>query len=210
MNFLAHLHCSPNQELVRVFNFTGDGFRGNHWKSHATDVMIIGVELHRFIDSYTDNHPLSKIAKQTIRPKAGKTAPIVLDLLGDYFLHKHWKSMSSMKKSTLNVEINDFIETCSKQISRNTHLLQGKASNMWPHMSKENWLMNYSSIQGINIAAHGMSRRHPAIDILSDFFSQLESNDTEYLAAEEWFIKFYPELLLASEDFIFNHPLINK
>ena len=45
MNFLAHLHCSPNQELVRVFNFTGDGFRGNHWKSHATDVMIIGVEI---------------------------------------------------------------------------------------------------------------------------------------------------------------------
>ena len=87
MNFLAHLHCSPNQELVRVFNFTGDGFRGNHWKSHATDVMIIGVELHRFIDSYTD---------------------------------------------------------------------------------------------------------------------------AEYLAAEEWFIKFYPELILASEDFIFNHPLINK
>ena len=127
MNFLAHLHCSPNQELVRVFNLLVTIFRGNHWKSHATDAMIIGVELHRFIDSYTDNNPLSKIAKQTIRSKAGKTAPIVLDLLGDYFLHKHWKSMSGMKNKTLNVDINDFIETCSKQISRNTHLLQGKS-----------------------------------------------------------------------------------
>jgi acyl carrier protein phosphodiesterase len=210
MNFLAHLHCSPNQELVRVFNFTGDGFRGNHWKSHATNAMIIGVELHRFIDSFTDEHPLSKIAKQTIRKKAGKTAAVALDLLGDYFLHKHWKTMRALKKNTLNVEMKDFIKTCTQEISRNSHLLQGKASNMWPHMKQENWLMSYSSVQGIQIAARGMSKRHPAVAALSGFFSQLQLNDTEYLAAEQWFVNFYPELLFASKDFILNHPLINK
>lgn len=210
MNFLAHLHCSPNQELIRVFNFTGDGFRGNHWKLKATDAMIIGVELHRFIDSFTDKHPLSKIAKESIRLKAGKTAPVALDLLGDYFLHKHWETMRALKKNTLNVEMYDFIETCTQDISRNSHLLQGKASNMWPYMNQENWLMNYSSIQGIKIAARGISARHPEVAMLSDFFSQLKLNNTEYLAVEHWFVHFYPELLSASEVFILNHPLINK
>ena len=210
MNFLAHLHCSPNQELIRVFNFTGDGFRGNKWKLKATDAMIIGVELHRFIDSFTDKHPLSKIAKESIRPKAGKTAPVALDLLGDYFLHKHWETMRALRKNTLNVEMYDFIETCTQEISRNSHLLQGKASNMWPYMNQENWLMNYSSIQGMKIAARGISARHPAAAILSDFFSQFKLNNTEYIAVEQWFVNFYPKLLSASEIFILNHPLINK
>jgi acyl carrier protein phosphodiesterase len=210
MNFLAHLHCSPNQELIRVFNFTGDGFRGNIWKSDATDSMVLGVELHRFIDSFADEHSLSKLAKKSIRPKAGKTAPIALDLLGDYFLHKHWNTMSRLKKTTTSTKIIDFIETCTNEISNNTHLLQGKASTMWPFMKEGNWLINYSSIQGIKNAARGMSRRHPAIAQLTNFFAQLELNDSEYLAAEQWFIDFYPELLAASEDFIHYHPLINK
>lgn len=207
MNFLAHLHSSPNHELIRVFNFTGDGCRGSGWKAQATPEKIIGVELHRFIDSYTDEHPTSKKAKAVLRGFAGKTAPIALDLFGDYFLHKHWNQMKELQSFTSELTIEAFIQTCFSQIHSANHLLEGKASRMWPFMRKENWLMDYKRLSGIKRAALGMSRRHPAIKPLGTFFSELSQGDECYQAAEQWFLSFYPELVKACAKFVEDHPL---
>ena len=207
MNFLAHLHCSPNHELIRVFNFTGDGFRGTSWKAEAMPEKIMGVELHRFIDSFTDEHPTSKKAKAVLREGAGKTAPIALDLFGDYFLHKYWNRMKGLQSFTSDVPIDAFIQNCFSQIHDADHLLQGKASRMWPFMRSENWLMDYEHLSGIKRAATGMSRRHPAIKPLGVFFNGLSEGDYSYLAAEQWFLSFYPELVKASTKFVEDHPL---
>ena len=207
MNFLAHLHCSPNHELVRVFNFTGDGFRGTGWKAQATPEKIIGIELHRFIDSFTDEHPTSKKAKAVLRGNAGKTAPIALDLFGDYFLHQHWDKMKELQSFTSQVTVESFIQTCFSQIHAADHLLEGKASRMWPFMRNENWLMDYEHLSGIKRAAMGMSRRHPAIKPLGVFFNRLTEGDSNYLAAEQWFLSFYPELVDSCKKFVQEHPL---
>jgi acyl carrier protein phosphodiesterase len=206
MNFLAHLHCSPNHKLVRVFNFTGDGFRGSGWKEQATPEKVIGVELHRFIDSFTDEHPTSKKAKTVLREAAGKTAPIALDLFGDYFLHKHWNEMKELQPFTKELTVEAFIQTCFIQIHEMNHLLEGKASRMWPFMRRENWLMDYQELSGIKRAALGMSRRHPAIKPLGTFFTQLTEEDESYAAAEQWFLSFYPELIAACAKFVEDHP----
>lgn len=207
MNFLAHLHCSPNHDLIRVFNFTGDGFRGNSWKTDAVPEKIIGVELHRFIDTYTDQHPLSKTAKASLRNRAGKTASIALDLLGDHFLHKHWEQMSKLHTWTSSFSIHQFIALSYSQISSHDYLLEGKAARMWPFMISENWLSDYQNLSGIKRAARGMRSRHPAVSQLHDFFSELNEGDSYYNAAERWFCSFYPALLTASKQFVDDHPL---
>jgi len=208
MNFLAHLHCSPNHPLIRVFNFTADGVRGNLWKREASAAQIIGVDLHRFIDHFTDEHPLSKKAKKHLRNEAGKTAPIALDLLGDHFLLKHWTVLAS--SSTGHLSPKEFIVQCYRDISEHQHLLVGKAARMWPFMHKEDWLSSYADINGVRRAALGMSVRHPAIQQLGTFFDKLDTNDKSYKIAEQWFIEFYPKLFQQSQSFIANHPVINK
>ena len=208
MNFLAHLHCSPNHPLIRVFNFTADGIRGNLWRNEASAARIIGVDLHRFIDHFTDEHPLSKKAKECLRKEAGKTAPIALDLLGDHFLLKHWAVSGSASTGHINAQ--EFIFQCYREISENQHLLVGKASRMWPFMLQEDWLSSYADINGVRRAAFGMSARHPAIKQLGTFFETLDTNADSYRIAEQWFIEFYPELLQHSQAFVANHAVINK
>lgn len=207
MNFLAHLHTSPNLPEVRVFNFTGDGFRGNLWKNEASTANIIGVELHRFTDTFTDQHPLTKAATSALRPAAGRTASIALDLFGDYFLHKYWEAMSPLREHTKGQTCQEFIQQCYAEIEYYNHLLAGKAQHMWPHLYQENWLGSYRSLSGIRSAARGMSTRHKAVSQLGDFFNRLYTNDVFYQIAEEWFLAFYPKLLEACEDFYLNHPL---
>lgn len=207
MNFLAHLHCSPDHEFIRFYNFTGDGYRGNAWKENANPAVVLGVELHRFIDHFTDEHQASKEVKSHLRLVAGKTAPIALDLLGDYFLHKHWDKMASLQPHTAQLTAVEFIDTCTLEIERNKNLLVGKAAGMWPWMKLERWLLDYQNLKGIRRAARGMSRRHPAIAPLGHFFKDFEAGCANYHKAEQWFLSFYPELILACQKFLKEHPL---
>lgn len=210
MNFLSHLHTSPNHDLVRVFNFTGDGYRGSTWKEHASAAELIGVELHRVIDSFTDEHPLTRMAAKSIRERAGKTAPIALDLLGDYFLHKHWNTMRELQWFTKEMTMSDFIKEVSTNIHRNRALLKGKAKNMAPFMLREHWLSSYAHLESVRGAARGMSRRHPAISQLGVFFSDLQQHDSDYQAAEHWFLSFYPELIRHTQQWLQHHEAVKR
>jgi len=189
---------------VRVFNFSGDGFRGLHWKTTASSEMLLGVELHRFIDSFTDEHELTKKAKALLRPKAKRTASIALDLLGDYFLHKHWETMRVMQDHSTSLTVEHFINSMITEIDTHRSLLVGKASHMAPYLTSENWLMSYQTLDGIGHAAQGMALRHPAVKDLPLFFKQLDSGD--YQIAEQWFLEFYPKLMQACQQWTLAHP----
>jgi len=190
--------------LVRVFNFSGDGFRGLKWKAAASNEMLLGVELHRFIDSFTDEHELTKKAKALLRYKAKRTASIALDLLGDYFLHKHWETMRVMQDHSTLVTVDDFIHSMLTEIETHQSLLVGKAAHMAPYLTSQNWLMSYKTLDGIIHAAEGMALRHSAVKDLPLFFRQLDSQD--YEIAEQWFLAFYPKLMKACQDWILEHP----
>ncbi|HCP40922.1 MAG TPA: hypothetical protein DIT65_03940 [Cryomorphaceae bacterium] len=207
MNFLAHLHCSPNHESIRFFNFTGDGFRGNAWKNGAEPAVVLGVELHRFIDHFTDQHEASIEVKSHLRLAAGKTAPIALDLLGDYFLHKHWGKVALLQPHTALLNAVEFIDSCTLEIESGKKLLVGKAADMWPWMKSEKWLMDYQNLKGIRRAAQGICGRHPAIAPLGYFFTDFEAGCADYQYTEQWFLSFYPELISACQKFIKEHPL---
>lgn len=193
MNFLAHLHISPNHELVRVFNFTGDGYKGNSWKKQASPAELHGVGLHRFIDQYTDGHPLTQNALQELRPALGRVAGVALDLFGDYFLHKHWDSFKELQPFTVKHSSMSFTALCLDEIAKHKELLRGKARNMAPHLLRENWIMSYKDLSGLNTAAHGISMRHPVAQPLRGYFENLPKG--HYEIAERWMLKFYPQLM---------------
>lgn len=56
MNFLAHLHIADVSNTSLVGNLLGDFVRGDPTGKYQED-WVEGIRIHRFVDSYTDNHP---------------------------------------------------------------------------------------------------------------------------------------------------------
>lgn len=203
MNLLAHLHLSPNHSLVRVFNFSGDGFKGTAWREGADSAQLLGIDLHRFIDHFTDSHPLTTALKKRLRPLAGRYSGVALDLCGDFFLHRHWHHMSALQPHTANTPISPFVDTCLRELQAHRHLLKGRAAHMAPHLIAENWLMSYAQYEGLVGAARGIAHRHSGGKDLYDFFLHHWEEQQEEM--ERWFLALYPELLEASQTFVSNH-----
>jgi len=200
LNFLAHLHLSPNLSEVRVFNFTADGFKGQGWREGSTPAQRLGIDLHRFIDQFADGHPLSLDTKKLLYPKVGKYAPVALDLMGDFFLHRHWNWTQNCPTPTAP----EFIQICLEDIAAHQNLLVGRAAHMAPHLFKENWLLSYQSVEGLARAAAGIAYRYRGGEAFAHYFNTtLESEMDLY---EPWFLRMYGDLQQAAKNFYEQHP----
>ena len=199
MNFLAHLHLSPNVSEVRVFNFTADGFKGQGWRKSSTAAQRLGIDLHRFIDAFADTHDLSIASRKLLYPKVGKYAPVALDLMGDFFLHRHWNWTQHRPAPTAP----EFIQTCLEDIETYKNLLVGRAAHMAPHLLKDNWLLSYRKVEGLARAASGIAYRHRGGEAFAHYFNT--SLESEIDLFEPWFLEMYGDLQLAAKNFYEQH-----
>ena len=55
-----------------------------------------GINLHRLIDTFTDNHPNVRMVNAALHPYVGKYAPVASDVLFDYFLANNWEHYSTI------------------------------------------------------------------------------------------------------------------
>ena len=94
MNFLAHLYLSGNDPLVRLGNFIGDFVKGRDLADRYEPAIVKGIELHRAIDEFTDQHAIVKQSKMRLRPKYRHYAPVIVDIFYDHFLAAGWDNHS--------------------------------------------------------------------------------------------------------------------
>ena len=85
MNYLAHIFLSGNDSQLQVGNFIGDFVKGSNGKHYPKDIRK-GIDLHRKIDYFTDNHELVRETIVMMRPEFGRYSGIILDMYFDYFL----------------------------------------------------------------------------------------------------------------------------
>lgn len=184
MNFLAHIYLSHQHPLEMIGNFMGDGVRGRDF-SHLPQAVARGVQLHRFIDEFTDNHHVVELSKQRLRPQYRKYSPVIVDVFYDHFLALQWENFHEEKLS-------DFVEKTYQFISQNAELLPASTRRMLPYMIEHNWLYSYRKIQGIDRALSGLSRR-------ASFHSKMEYSsaalEEHYEHFENEFNAFFPELI---------------
>ncbi|MDA3946814.1 MAG: hypothetical protein PF439_09065 [Helicobacteraceae bacterium] len=57
-------------------------------EEYSAEIMQ-GVRLHRFIDTYTDAHPIVQQSKERISSQRRRFAPILIDIFYDHFLAIH-------------------------------------------------------------------------------------------------------------------------
>src|SRR6187200_947443 len=93
MNFLAHTYLSGNNEKLMIGNFIADFVKGKK-KDDYPDEIRKGIELHRFIDFYTDHHDIVMNSIRRVHPRQEKYSGVVVDILYDHFLAANFKEFS--------------------------------------------------------------------------------------------------------------------
>jgi acyl carrier protein phosphodiesterase len=184
MNFLAHAYLAHPSEPLIIGNFIGDFVKGKQIERYE-DGISEGILMHRKIDTFTDNHPVFKQSKNRIREKYNHYSGVIIDLFYDHFLAKNWDEYSDIPLRRFTVNLYDII-------LEQEHIIPEKARYMLPFMVKSNWLLNYSTIEGIDRSLTGLSRR-------TNFKSGMEhaSNDLviHYQDLEDDFRVFFPEII---------------
>lgn len=151
MNFLAHAYLSFGHEGILVGNFAADFIKGKEIKRYQEDILI-GILLHREIDSFTDSHPLVRAGQSYLRPRFRHYATVITDIFFDYFLGKNWEKYSA-------IPLEAFVQQTYTTLDRHLGELPDSFREMFIWMKSQNWLFHYSELAGIQKALTGLSRR---------------------------------------------------
>jgi acyl carrier protein phosphodiesterase len=188
MNYLAHVYLSGTNDLLKIGNFMADSIKGNDYEKFPSEIKK-GVLLHRFIDSFTDSHPIYRKSKHRLHEKYGHYSGVIMDILYDHFLAKNWNNYS-------NEKLENYAENFYKLLQDNYELLTERIRGMLPYMIARNWFLNYASIAGIEMILFQMDYKtkhranmQEAIVELQEFYSEFE---------EEFFL-FFEELILSCQ-----------
>lgn len=183
MNFLAHIYLSGENPEVQLGNFMADAVKGNQYL-HYSDDMQRGIKLHRFIDSFTDAHPVFRQSKSRLHGKQfGHYTGVIMDMFYDHFLAVHW---AKFHHQTLEVFAAEFYGIMTqykdKTPERTQHLI--------PYMIEQNWLMQYQSLEGLknilgqmNRRTKGRSNMDQATEELRQHYPQFESEFFDFFAS---------------------------
>lgn len=142
MNFLAHISLSGDNDLIKIGNFMADGIRGKQFENYHSEIQK-GIILHRFIDTYTDSHPIFRESTKRLHPEYHHYAGVIVDVFYDHFLAKNWNQYSEEKLET-------FVARFYKSLHDNYNLLSERAQGMMPYMIDRNWLVSYKTVEGIH------------------------------------------------------------
>lgn len=151
MNFLAHIYLSGDNEEIIVGNFMGDYVKGNNYLDYPEGISR-GIMLHRKIDFYTDQHPVTRKSRNHIIEYYRKYSGIVIDILYDYLLANNWEKYSDVP---LPVYVNNVFQILKKHYD----IFPQGIKNWFPNFIRNNWLMSYSTLGGVETVLHRMSSR---------------------------------------------------
>lgn len=194
MNFLAHLYLSGDNDDLRFGNFIADLVKGKEVEQYTEPVQR-GIALHRFIDQFTDHHPIWISTRNTLRNTQGKYAGVVTDIFYDHFLAKHWQSYHTQS-------LMEYAEEIYTLLNRRYEELPPRGKHLLPYMIRHNWLVSYSGIEGIGKVLGGMSRRTPYESKMHLAEADLIA---QYSAFEHHFLGFFPHLEQECKAFIRTH-----
>lgn len=198
MNFLAHLHLSGDNTSIMLGNFIGDFVKGKNLAEKVGSEMAKGIELHREIDFFTDQHPIVTQSKKRLRPKYRHYSGVIVDVFYDHFLAKNWNDYHPQPLSDYAAYVYDVIH-------KNETLLPDRVNMMMPYMIKGNWLVNYATVEGIQRALTGMTRRTPYESKMDESVVDLQENYEEFKSEFE---AFFPSLEKHCKDWLGSESLI--
>lgn len=188
MNFLAHIYLSGNDELIKIGNFMADGIRGKDYENYPPKIKT-GILLHRFIDSYTDSHPVFRQSTKRLHEKYSHYSGVIVDMFYDHFLCKNWSNYS-------DENLSDFVQHFYTSLRENYDVLTDKTKHLLPYMEKGNWLYNYQFLDGLEVILSQMDYRTKNKSKMQYAIAELKEHYSEF---ETEFTLFFEDLRTESE-----------
>jgi acyl carrier protein phosphodiesterase len=189
MNYLGHLALTENNDESRMGHYLGDFIKGDKAaiSKQYPERIAKGIIAHRQIDIFTDAHPAFRRAVQLLKADSGRFASIIVDVIFDYYLIKHWKQF-------INEDFESFVRKCYKSLEMIV------ANELYPERCREftrrlidhDAFHVYSDIEGIHRVLCGIDRR---IKRESPLPQALEHIKLNYTQLEQEFLNFFPDVM---------------
>ncbi|MFS4491779.1 ACP phosphodiesterase [Maribacter sp. 2308TA10-17] len=183
MNFLAHIYLSFEDDEITLGNFIADSIRGNKFK-HLPEKVQKGIALHRAIDSFTDAHPTVRKSTKRLHKNYSHYSGVIVDIFYDHYLAKNWSNYS-------NTPLDVFVDNFYDLLEDNYEILPDGIKRMMPYMIADNWIFNYSKMDGIGRVLNGMNRRTKNKSKMNFAILDLEEHYDKF---EKEFTSFFEEL----------------
>lgn len=183
MNFLAHIYLSGDDEHLITGNFMGDFFKASTWKGLPL-AYANGVLLHRLIDSFTDEHPVSADLRAVLRSACGKYAGIALDMIYDHLLALQWANYSPLL-------LEAFAQQSYEILERHRHVMPAQCRYMLQFVVQEDWFSSYQSAEGIAFSLQRMERRYGGNIGFVGVMEVFHENSDRFI---EGFHRIFPEI----------------
>lgn len=191
MNLVAHQFLSFNQIDLQKGNLLGEVIHGKKYLLYPDDIAK-GILLHRFIDSFTDVHPLVKSATSIFHKTHGKFSPVIVDVVFDYFLIKNWSSFS-------DESFIEFKKYCYFIFKETLDEFPLELQYMLAHLLQHDWFHRYQSLDGIQTTLRELGSRTSFPNNMNDVLPILHENHDEL---ESIFLNFFPELITQCQLFL--------
>jgi|SRR5699024_5627952 len=94
MNLLAHLYLAERTQTSAAGQILGDMVKGRLDDRYNADIMQ-GIHLHRRIDSFTDQHPVTAQLRRQFAPPLRRYGGILVDIGFDHCLARRWHDYSN-------------------------------------------------------------------------------------------------------------------
>lgn len=188
MNYLAHTYLSGNNNKLMIGNFIADSVKGNNYQHFDKEIQK-GILLHRKIDEFTDNHPLTKQSGALLKPHYHRYSAIVMDIFYDHFLAVNWKKFHTEP-------LPEFSRRIYGILLWNYAHLPVHIKRILPFMIASNRLNSYAAIAGVeqslNIMANHTSmpdNAEKAVQVLKNNYNQMESDFFLFFDELQEFVK---------------------
>lgn len=180
MNFLGHLLLSHGDADVMLGNFLGDFVVRRDYGVYSQQVRR-GFELHLHIDSFTDRHSVVARSKSIFSEDFGRYSSVIVDVVYDHFIAIDWALYHTQ-------ELDDFADTVYERLLMREDVLPDSVQRFLPYMVRDNWLVNYGTMEGLYRSLYGLSRRaqynkelHTAVKHVEKSYSLLRNDVQEFI-----------------------------
>lgn len=217
MNHLAHLLVTPAHPCGWVGALLGDIVKGELGKTLAPDLRH-ALQLHRAVDTYTDNHPAVKTSKQRLGSDFRLISGVMIDVYYDYILANNFDRFCAKP-----------LDLFCQDVYRGLSLVDGPLPQLLDHlrsgqvrfkirmrpashhsdpeqsdsglaelersiarMVKNDYLADYRKPETVQLALLRMAQRLTRPTRLAQGYSVLLANRA---GLEQDFLRFFPELL---------------
>lgn len=184
MNFLAHAYLSFGHQEVLVGNLISDFVKGKTRFNYPPMVQA-GITLHRQIDSFTDEHPATRHAKEFFRNHYRLYSAAFVDVVYDHFLAN---DPGIFPGETLLA----FSGLVYESLDKYQGLLPAPFTSMYPYMKTQNWLYNYRHPEGIRRSFGGLVRRASYMSESDTAFAIFQEH---YESLQEDYLLFAPQVI---------------